>query len=150
MYCDVFWRCVVSHAVKFDSDSHFTMETFYELEYIGIIPLRELEAFKGSLQSVVGMNEDLSIENSWSLLEMWVKGHASLHPTWRHFFWVLREINLNHLANQIEAFLSGVAVEQAAISNLDTVIPGSLEKEEREEDNKQEQGEYHKFLHKPL
>ena len=115
------------------ADGYFTMETLSQLEHIGIRSLRELEAYKQPLQSVVGMDEgNLPIDNSSSLLEMWVQGRASLRPTWRHFFWALREIKLNHLADQIEASLSGVAVEQAAISE---------ETEGREEDNKQEQGE---------
>ena len=115
------------------TDGHFAMETLSQLEQIGIRLLQEIEAYKSQLQSVVGMdNVDLPIDSSSSLLEMWVQGRASLHPTWRHFFWALREIKLNHLADQIEASLSGVAVEQAAISE---------ETEGREEDNKQEQGE---------
>ena len=114
------------------TDGHFTMKTFSRLEQIGIRPLRELEAYKSQIQTVVGMDKiNLPIDNSSSLLEMWVQGRASLRPTWRHFFWALREIKLNHLADQIEASLSGVAVEQAAISE---------ETEGREEDE-QEQGE---------
>ena len=127
--------------MTFDSDSHFTMKTLSRLKQMGDTSIRELEAYKSPLQSVVGMDKvDLPIDNSFSLLEMWVQGYASLRPTWRHFFWALREIKLNHLADQIEAFLSGVAVEQAATSNLN-VSPGSAETEGREEDNKQEQGE---------
>ena len=123
------------YAVTFDSDSHFTMEAISRLKRFGIEPLAELEAHKRPLQSVVGMDKvDLPIDNSFSLLEMWVQGHASLCPTWRHFFWVLREIKLNHLADHIEAFLSGVAIEQAATSNLDV-------SEETEEENKHKQGE---------
>ena len=129
------------YAVTFDPDSQFTMEAISRLDQIGTKPLAELEAHKRSLQSVVGMDKvDLPIDNSFSLLEMWVQGRASLRPTWRHFFWALREIKLNHLANQIEAFLNGVAVEQAATSNLD-VSPESEETEGREEDNTREQGE---------
>ena len=126
------------HAVTFDSDSRLTTKALSQLEQIGLTTLRELDAHISPLRSVVGMV--LPIDNSSLLLEMWVQGHASLCPTWRHFFWALREIKLNHLADQIEAFLSGVAVEQAATSNLD-VSPGSEETEGREEDSKQEQGE---------
>ena len=128
----------VFHAVSFDSDSHFTMEAVSRLEQIGITSLRELDTYIRPLQSVVGV--DLPIDNSSSLFEMWVQGRASLHPTWRHFFWALREIKLNRLADQIEAFLNGVAVKHAAPSNLD-VSPWSEEREGGEEDNKQEQGE---------
>ena len=128
------------HAVT-DSDNHLTMKALSRLELFGITSLRELDAYINSFQSVVGMDKvDLPIDNSISLLEMWVQGHASLRPTWRHFFWALREIKLNHLADQIEASLSGVAVEQAATSNLD-VSRGSEETEGREEDSKQEEGE---------
>ena len=119
------------------------MEALSRLEHIGITPLRELEAYKTSLQSVTGMDKvDLPthVDDSFSLLEMWVQGRASLHPTWRHFFWALREIKLNYLANQIEAFLSGVAVDLAATSDLD-VSPGSEGTEGREEDYMLEQGE---------
>ena len=116
------------------------MKVISHLEQFGTKFLAELEAHKRPLQSVVGMDKvDLPIDNLFTLLEMWVQGRASLRPTWRHFFWALREIKLNHLADQIEAFLSGVAVEQAAISNLD-VNPGSEETEGRE-DNTREQGE---------
>ena len=119
------------------ADGHFTMKAISRLKQIGITSLGELEAYKRPLQSVVGMDQvELPIDNSSSLLEMWVQGHASLRPTWRHFFWALREIKLNHLADQIEALLSGVAVEQAATSNS----PGSDETEGGEEDNKQQHG----------
>ena len=130
-------------AVSFDSDNHFTTEALSRLEYIGITPLRELEAYKTPLQSVTGMDKvDLPthLDNSFSLLEMWLQGRASLRPTWRHFFWALRKIELNHLADQIEAFLSGVAVDQAATSALD-ISPGSEETEGREEGHMLEQGE---------
>ena len=131
-YCCQLVQKLFYFAVVF-TDGHFAMETLSQLEQIGIRPLRELETYKSQLQSIVGMDKvELPIDNSSSLLEMWVQGRASLRPTWRHFFWTLREIKLNHLADQIEASLSGVAVEQAAISE---------ETEGREEDNKQEQGE---------
>ena len=129
------------YAVTFDSDSHFTMEAISRLEQFSTKSLVELEAHKRPLQSVVGMDKvDLPIDNSFSLLEMWIQRRASLRPTWRHFFWALREIKLNHLADQIEALLSGATVEQAATSNLD-VNPGSDETEGREEDNTHIQGE---------
>ena len=116
------------------------MEALSQLELFGITPFRELKAYKTPLQSVTGMDKAVLPTheyNSFSLLEMWLQGHASLRPTWRHFFWALREIKLNHLADQIEAFLSGVTVDQATTSDLD-VSPGS---EGTEEDHNHEQGE---------
>ena len=110
------------------------MVALFRLEEIGITDLRELEAYKQPLQTVTGIEVvDLPMEfNSFSLLYKWLQGRASLHPTWRHFFWALREIKLNHLAEQIEVYLSGVAVEQAATSNLDP-SPGSKEEDKEKE-----------------
>ena len=111
------------------------MEALSRLEKIGITNLRELEAYKQPLQSIIGIEiVELSTEISsfsFSLLNMWLQGHASLYPTWRHFFRILKEIKLNHLAEQIEFYLT---VEQAANFNLDS-SPGS------EEEDKEKEGE---------
>ena len=124
--------------MTFDSDSHFTLKALSLLEQIGNTSLRELRAYKKPLQSVTGV--DISIDSSIEILIKWVQGCGSLHPTWRNFFWVLKEIKLNHIADQIEALFSGMAVDQAATSDLD-VSSESEETEGREEDHKQEQGE---------
>ena len=124
------------NAVTFNPDNQFTMEALSRLEEIGITDLRELEAYKQPLQSVIGI-EIVELPMNFissSLLNMWLQGRASLRPTWRHFLWVLREIKLNHLAEQIEVYLSGVSIEQAATSNLD---PSPV----REEEDKEKEGE---------
>ena len=120
------------NAVTFSPDNLFTMEALIRLEKIGITTLRELEAYKKTLQSVIGIEiVELSMElSSFSLLNMWLQGRASLRPTWRHFLWVLREIKLNHLVEQVEGYLSGVAVELAATSNVD---PSPVSEEEDKE-----------------
>ena len=103
-------------ATLFDPDSHFTMEALHELEGFGVINLKNLESYTKQLNDAVGIEAtDLTL---YSLLEMWIEGRASLDPTWRHLFWALRETKLNHLANQIESYLSGVVAEQET-SNLD-------------------------------
>ena len=58
------------NAVTFNPDNQFTMEALSRLEEIGIIGLRELEAYKQSLQSVIGIEiVELPMEfNSFSLL----------------------------------------------------------------------------------
>ena len=126
------------NVVTFNPDNQFTMEALFRLEKVGIANLREIEAYKQPLQSAIGIEMvELPMEfNSFSLLKMWLQGHASLRPTWRHFFWVLREIKLNHLAEWIESFLKGVAAEQA---NLD-------QSPESGEENKEKEGEAHRNL----
>ena len=127
----------MNFAVKFDSNSPFTVEALSRLEQIGFIILTELETCQGPFKSVTGMEKaDLPINtDSFSLLETWVKQQC---PTWMNFFWVLREIKLNHLADQIEAALGVVTVEQVTTSNLDI----NEETSGNEKENKlHEQGE---------
>ena len=119
------------NAVTFNPDNQFTMEALTRLEEIGITNLRELDAHKQPLQSVIGIEFPMEFNLS-SLLNMWLQGRASLYPTWRHFLWVLREIKLNHLAKQIEGCLSRVSVEQAETSNLDPTTGNEEEDKEKE------------------
>ena len=114
------------------------MGALSRLEQIGISFKEQLDAYKEQLQSVIGIDEvDSHIDNSFSLLEMWVQGHASLQPTWTCFFWALKEITLKDLADKIANFLSGVAVEQIAPFDLDTNCPESEKAEGREEDEQE-------------
>ena len=113
------------------------MKALFRLDLIGIISLSELEACEGQLLPIIGINKvAFPLERSVSLIEMWVQGHANLRPTWRHFFWALREIKLNHLADQMEAYFS---IKQETSSTLDVNL-GS-EETERSDLKQQEQGE---------
>ena len=128
---------VLHFVVIFDSDDNISMEALSQLKHVGIT-LRELEeADTISLQRVVGIDSPI-YNDSFLVLKMWVQGNASLHPTWRHFFWALRKIKLNHLADQIEAFLSFAAVEQAATN---VSLGNEAETKGRKEHNDQDQGE---------
>ena len=96
------------------------MKALRKLEGFGVINLKTLESYKRQLIDVVGIEAtDLTSVRLASLLEIWIQGRASLDPTWRHFFWALRETKLNHFANQIESYLNGVVAEQETSSNLD-------------------------------
>ena len=93
------------------------MKALHGLENIGIINLNNIKRYTKQLNDAVGIEAtDLALS---SLLEMWIQGCASLDPTWRHFFWVLRETKLSHFANQVESCLNGVVAEQERSSNLD-------------------------------
>ena len=84
------------------------------------INLKNLENYTKQLKDTVGCEASYLTNFSLSsLLEIWIQGHASLDPTWRHFFWALRETKLGHVANQIESYLNGVVAEQETSFNLD-------------------------------
>ena len=131
----------LSHTVP-TPDNQFTIEALSHLEKNGIPIFNELEDYKQSLQSVIGIEiVDFPTEfDLVSVLNMWLQGRASLRPTWRHFIWALRETHLSHLADQIEHCVSEVSVEQALSSNLGPT-PESEEADGREEEDKGEKGE---------
>ena len=133
--------CYFLTAVTFNPDSQFTMKVLFQLEKIGIAILRELtsKTYKQLLQSVIGISEHLN--DPLSLLDLWLEGHASLRPTWRNLFYALREIQLNHLAEQIEAYLSEGVVEQTTTSNLDP-SPRTEEPEGRVEGEEEGEADY--------
>ena len=130
-----------SHTVaSFESDGQFSMEALSRLEGMGVTIFSELEDFKQPLQSVIGI-DTVHVHRElipFSILKTWLQGRANLRPTWRRFIWVLREIQLSHLADQIESYLTGASVEQELPSNLGPT-PGSEELEGREEE-----GNYYK------
>ena len=106
-------------ASPFDPDEQFTMKALHELERFGVINLNNLETYTEQLNDAVGFEvTDLTYNSLASLLEIWIQGRANLDPTWRHFFWALRETKLNHFAIQIESYLNRVVAEQET-SNLD-------------------------------
>ena len=122
------------------------METLHQLED-GFGDLKDLESCTQQLKDVVGIDSTDSTSGIGlsSLLKQWIQGCASLHPTWRHFFWALREIKLNNLANQIESYLSGMAAEQETSSNFD-LSPDSEGEEEKNEGENHYSMKY-KFCH---
>ena len=122
---------IISTVPSFDPESQFTMEALSRLEGVGVTIFNKLEDYKQPLQSVIGIETvDVSAElNSFSILKTWLQGHANIRPTWKHFIWALREIQLSHLADQIESYLSGASVEQELSSNW-SPTPGSEWREE--------------------
>ena len=53
---------------------------------------------------------------------------TGITPTWKNLFLILRLIDLDHLAKQIEAYLRGTTVEQLPgdISSIEQVPEGEL------------------------
>jgi hypothetical protein len=81
------------------------MKILSMLNEAGVIQLQEIEPHTQRLQSIIKVKHVHIKANKGynSLLHLWNEGHGSLHPTWRHLFWVLREIKLNHMADQLES-----------------------------------------------
>ena len=87
------------------------MKVLSMLNEAGIIRLQEIDSHIQELQSIIKVKHIEANKGYDSLLRLWIEGHGSLHPTWRHLFWVLREIKLNHIADQIESHFQLLAVD---------------------------------------
>ena len=124
---------------SFEPDNQFSMEDLSRLEEIGVTIFSKLEDYIQPFQSVIGIEiVDLPTDlNSFFILKTWLQGRANIRPTWRHFIWALREIQLSHVADEMELCLSGGSIEQTLSSNLDPT-PESEEPEGREEEDKGE------------
>ena len=111
--------CII--VASFDRDNEFTVKSLNKLAAVGVINLRNLEKHERELANAVGIEAaDLTkSDSSLQLLEMWIKGRAKLRPTWRHFFWALREIKLAHIADHMEHYFSRMVTEQETPSDVD-------------------------------
>ena len=103
----------------FNPDNRFSMKDLSLLNEAGIINLQELEAHMQQLQSIIQIKHIDASKGYDTLLRLWTEKHGSLHPTWRHLFWILREIKLNHMADQIESHfhLHAIDHEQATLNS---------------------------------
>ena len=103
-------------AVVFNPDNQFSMKVLSMLNEAGVINLQEIEAHTQQLQSIIKIKHSEANKGYDSLLHLWIKGHGSLHPTWRHLFWILREIKLNHMADQIESHFQLLASDHEQVN----------------------------------
>ena len=119
----------------FDPDSDFTL---FEMEIVNDIYLKDLVTYKQQIKDVIGiMVDDPTQVSVLSLFETWIQRRAKLCPTWSHLFWALREMQLPHLADQIERYVNGLAISQGALYPN----PGIEEVASEEKEKKKKQGE---------
>ena len=87
-------------------DTQFTMKSVHELEDRGVISWKDFDKQKMQLADTVEIEvSDLTESDSFiEVLEKWTEGRAKLRPTWRHLLWAVREIKLDHIADQIEHY----------------------------------------------
>ena len=87
------------------------MKVLSMLDEARIIQLQEIETHAQQLQSIIKVKHVEANKGYDSLLNLWIEGHGSLHPTWRHLFWILREIKLNNMADQIESHFQLLTID---------------------------------------
>lgn len=112
------------------------MKMLSMLNEAGVIQLQEIEAHTQHLQSIIKVKHIEANKGYNSLLRLWSEGHGSLHPTWRHLFWVLRELKLNHMADQLESYFYLLTTDPEQ---------ENLKSESLERSNTDEEGNYIKL-----
>ena len=123
----------------FDRESLVTTYALYRLERGGVQVRREISTKNRDFQAVLRMKQP---DANLAMIK-WVNTaqKSNIKPTWKNLFLVLRLINLNHLAEQIEAYFCRGTVEQLSqeTSSNTEQDPGS--EETTKEGKKEKEGE---------
>ena len=99
------------HAVtSYDPDSRFTTSALSRLEGVGIPVMTSLNTNIQLLRPVLSTSvpNAYTFNDTTSLLNTWLSSHVSncLPPTWKSLLLIIRLLNLDDLAQQIETYLS--------------------------------------------
>ena len=106
MLYSTFHVCTVP---PFDRESMVTAYGLYRLEKAGVQVWREISDKNRDFQAIIGQKE----HNSNLAVMKWLNAERKgIKPSWENFFIVLRLVNLNHLAQKSETYLSGSSVCQ--------------------------------------
>ena len=102
----------------FNPESNFTIDDLHSLEDAGIALMTILNNYTQQLQSMLGM---YSIDLN-TLLNLWVTGKEKISPTWRNLLQIVRQLNLNDLANQVETYLRRTTSEHQPETEQENTI----------------------------
>ena len=108
---------------SYDPDVHFTISALSRLEDIGIPVIMALNANIQLLQILVPCTYALTTPTLSTLLSVWLLYSASncLSPTWRNLLTIIYLLNVDDLAQRMEAYLSGIVMKEL-YSNKGEVI----------------------------
>ena len=94
----------------FNPESSFDIDALSFLEELGIPVMNTLNDYTGRIQDILGLalvpNTSLN-----SLLDYWISDVQPVPPTWKHLLLIIRLLNLDDLAQQMETYLSGATEE---------------------------------------
>ena len=103
----------------YDPDSQFTTSALSRLEAAGIPVITSLQNVDGKMANAIGAAHLSSLD---AMLEWWVSGGTSpVPPTWRSLYGVLRELDLEELAQEIQDYL-GCESSREPLVTFDRVL----------------------------
>lgn len=117
---------------SFNPDSFFDMRALYFLEEAGIPVMSMLNNYTHYIQKMLG----LPMTCNQDLFNYWISSVWQVSPTWKNLLDILRILNLDDLAQQIESYLSGATdlspaggsdgTKEIYIPLIRDTIPGSI------------------------
>ena len=92
----------LSNAVTcFNPESNFTIKALYSLADAGIPLMSSLNYYTWPIMTMLSVyGIDLN-----SLFNLWLMGMGNIPPTWRNLLQIVRQLNLDDLAYQVETYL---------------------------------------------
>ena len=89
---------------NFNADSNFTMAALSQVNEAGIPLMRSLNMCTQQMLTIFGL-DSLSNLDLNTLLHIWLSCGEKAPPTWRNLLQVIRQLHLDDLAQQVEAYL---------------------------------------------
>lgn len=103
---------------RFNPDSFFDRRGLYFLEEAGIPVMSHLNNYTQYIQNILG----LPMTHNLDLINYWLSSVWQVSPTWNNLLDVIRLLNLDDLAQQIESYLSGATQNLSPIRETDGII----------------------------
>ena len=106
------------------------MRALFSLEEAGIPVMSTLSDYTKHFQNILGlaMFTDFNLN---SLLNYWIVNVWQVPPTWKSLLLIIRQLNLDDLAQRMETYLSGATEEQPRHSEEEEMATVKVEEGER-------------------
>ena len=91
---------------SFNADNKFTMEALSRVEAAGIPLISSLNNYTQQIVTMFDLSS-LSSLDLITVLKIWSSCGEKAPPTWRNLLQVIRQLHLDDLAQQVEAYLCG-------------------------------------------
>ena len=109
------FEIIPTAVASFNPDSFFDMRALYFLEEAGIPVMSMLNNYTHHIQNILG----LPMTHNQDLFNYWISSVWQVSPTWQNLLDILRILNLDDLAQQIEFYLNGATENLSPVRRTD-------------------------------
>ena len=97
---------------RFNADSKFTMAVLSRVEAAGIPLMSSLNNCTQQILTLFGLGSLPSLDLN-TVLNIWSSCGEKAPPTWRNLLQLIRQLHLDDLAQQVEAYLCGGTLKKS-------------------------------------